>query len=165
MRRGWFKSGKSLSLIRQGSVMTNSSSFPYTITVEVAFRDIDAMGHVNNAVYLSYLETARIKFLVELLELNGLGNMPVIMAEAQVSYKAPAFFGEQLTIGTGVSRFGGKSFDMLYQITGADGRVVVLAKTVQVAYDYASGKTIAIPDALKARVVAFQGGWQPRAGQ
>src|SRR6266511_4870659 len=134
MRRGWFKSGKSLSLIRQGSVMTNSSSFPYTITVE-------------------------------LLELNGLGNMPVIMAEAQVSYKAPAFFGEQLTIGTGVSRFGGKSFDMLYQITGADGRVVVLAKTVQVAYDYASGKTIAIPDALKARVVAFQGGWQPRAGQ
>ena len=141
--------------------MTGSSSFPYTTTVEVAFRDLDAMGHVNNAVYLSYLENARIKYLVELLELNELGSMPLIMAEAQVSYKAPAFFGEQLTIGAGVSRFGVKSFDMLYRITGGDGRLVVLAKTVQVAYDYAAGKTIPVPDALKARVLAFQGAWQP----
>jgi acyl-CoA thioester hydrolase len=123
------------------------------------------MGHVNNAVYLSYLENARIKYLVGLLELNGLGNMPLIMAEAQISYKAPAFFGEQLTVGTGVSRFGVKSFDMLYRITGGDGRLVVLAKTVQVAYDYAAGTTIPVPDALKARILAFQSGWQPPEGQ
>jgi len=145
--------------------MSNSQSFPYITTVEVAFRDLDAMGHVNNAVYLSYLENARIKYLVELLELNGLGSMPLIMAEAQVSYKAPAFFGEQLTIGAGVSRFGVKSFDMLYRITADDGRLVVLAKTVQVAYDYAAGTTIPVPDALKARVLAFQGAWQPPEGQ
>src|SRR5215216_5298135 len=144
--------------------MANSLSFPYIITVEVAFRDLDAMGHVNNAVYLSYLETARIKFLVDLLELNGPDNMPLIMAEARVSYKAPAFFGEQLTIGTGVSRFGVKSFDMLYRITGGDGRLVVLAKTVQVAYDYAASKTVVVPDSLKARVLTFQGAWQPPAG-
>jgi acyl-CoA thioester hydrolase len=141
--------------------MTSSSPFPYSTTVEVAFRDLDAMGHVNNAVYLSYLENARIKYLIELLELNGLGNMPLIMAEAQVSYKAPAFYGEQLTIGAGVSRFGVKSFDMLYRITGGDGRLVVVAKTVQVAYDYAASKTIAVPEALKGRVLAFQGVWQP----
>jgi len=145
--------------------MTASSPFPYTITVEVAFRDLDAMGHVNNAVYLSYLENARIKYLMELLELNGLSHMPLIMAEAQVSYKAPAFFGEQLTIGTGVSRFGVKSFDMLYRITGGDGRLVVVAKTVQVAYDYAAAKTIVVPDALKARILAFQGAWQPPEAQ
>jgi len=148
----------------QSSLMTNSQPFPYTITVEVAFRDLDAMGHVNNAVYLSYLETARIKFLIDLLELHGPGNMPLIMAEAHVSYKAPAFFGERLTIGTGVSRFGVKSFDMLYRITGGDGRVVVLAKTVQIAYDYAAGKTIPVPAALKARVRAFQGAWRPPDG-
>jgi acyl-CoA thioester hydrolase len=145
--------------------MTSSQPFPYIITVEVAFRDLDAMGHVNNAVYLSYLETARIKFLIELLGLNGPGDMPLIMAEAQVSYKAPAFFGEQLTIGTGVSRFGIKSFDMVYRITGGDGRLVVLAKTVQVAYDYAAGATVAVPDSLKARVQAFQGAWQAPEGQ
>jgi acyl-CoA thioester hydrolase len=64
-----------------------------------------------------------------------------------------------------VSRFGIKSFDMLYRISGGDGRVVVLAKTVQVAYDYATGKTIPVPDALKARVQAFQGAWRPPEGQ
>ena len=42
-------------------------AFPYKVVIEVPFRDLDAMGHVNNAVYFSYMETARIKFLVELL--------------------------------------------------------------------------------------------------
>lgn len=141
--------------------MTGAPHFPYNVAIEVAFRDIDAMGHVNNAVYLSYLETARIKFLMDLLELKRLGELPMIMAEATISYKAPAFFGEQLTVGVGVSRFGGKSFDIISQISGGDGRLVALAKTVQVAFDYAAGQTIAVPEALKARVQAFQGDWQP----
>lgn len=141
--------------------MTTTLAYPYTLTLEVAFRDIDVMGHVNNAVYVTYLETVRIKFLVEALGLNGLGGIPVIMAQAIVDYKAPAFYAEQLTVGTGVSRFGTKSFDMLYEIRGADGRLVVSAKTVQVAYDYERAQTIAVPDDLKERVRAFQGDWQP----
>ena len=141
--------------------MTSTYAFPYTFSIEVVFRDIDMMGHVNNAVYVTYLETARIKFLVDVLGLNGLGGIPVIMAQAIVNYHAPAFYAEQLTIGTGVSRFGTKSFDMLYAITGADGRLVVSAKTVQVAYDYDSSTTIAVPSTLRERVQAFQGEWQP----
>ena len=115
---------------------------------------------VNNAVYLSYLETARIKFLMDLLDLKHLSELPMIMAEATISYKSPAFYGEQLIVGVGVSRFGGKSFDIVSQITGGDGRLVALAKTVQVAFDYAAGQTIAVPEALKARVRALQGDWQ-----
>ena len=138
-----------------------AGAFPYSVAIEVAFRDLDALGHVNNAVYLTYLETARIKFLVDLLDLTDLHELPVIMAEATISYKAPAFFGERLAVGVGVSRVGGKSFDMLYQISGPDRRLVALARTVQVAYDYAAGKTIAVPEQLKQRVAAFQGDWQP----
>ena len=59
----------------------NARSFPYVVEIEVAFRDLDAMGHVNNAVYLSYLETARINFMVDLLDLKGLGELPIILAE------------------------------------------------------------------------------------
>jgi acyl-CoA thioester hydrolase len=141
--------------------MASPETFPYTITVEVAFRDIDAMGHVNNAVYLSYLETARIKFLLDLLELSGLSKLPMIMAEATISYKAPAFYGEQLAIGLGVSRFGTKSFDLIYWVTGGDGRLVALAKTVQVAYDYAAAQTIPVPAEFRARVHTLQGDWRP----
>ena len=133
--------------------------YPYKVTIEVSFRDLDAMGHVNNAVYLSYMETARIKFLVDLLAVTSLHDLPVIMAEATCTFKAPAFFGEQLTVGIGVSRFGSKSFDMAYRIDAGDGRLVALAKTVQVMYDYAAARTIVVPEAFKAKVLAFQGDW------
>jgi acyl-CoA thioester hydrolase len=136
-----------------------AQSFPYSVTIEVAFRDLDAMGHVNNAVYFSYMETARIKFLVDLLAVQGLHEMPVIMAEATCAFKAPAFFGEQLTVGVGVSRFGSKSFDMTYRIDAGDGRLIALGKTVQVMYDYAAARTLAVPEDFKAKVRVFQGDW------
>lgn len=141
--------------------MTNSATtYPFTTSVEVVFRDLDVMGHVNNAVYLTYLETARIKFLHHLLQPRSLGELPVILAEATVSYKSPAHYGERLTIGLGVARFGTKSFEVVGRIDAEDGRLVVLARTVLVAYDYASGTPIAVPEALKARMLEVQGAWQ-----
>lgn len=135
------------------------SAYPYTISIEVSFRDLDAMGHVNNAVYLTYMETARIKFLVDLFGAKSLHDLPVIMAEATCTFKSPAFFGEHLTIGAGISRFGTKSFDMVYRVLAGDGRLVALAKTVQVMYDYAAAQTVAVPDSFKQQVRAFQGEW------
>ncbi|MDQ2996925.1 MAG: acyl-CoA thioesterase [Chloroflexota bacterium] len=140
--------------------MTNlAQSFPYKVTIEVAFRDLDAMGHVNNAVYLSYMETARIKFLVDLLAVTSLHDLPVIMAEATCTFKAPAFFGELLTVGVGVSRFGSKSFDMTYRIDTSDGRLIALGRTVQVMYDYAAAQTMVMPEAFKTKILTFQGAW------
>jgi acyl-CoA thioester hydrolase len=138
----------------------NPQTHPYSIEIEVSFRDLDALGHVNNAVYLTYLETARIKYLLDLLELKRLEALPVIMAEATCVYKSPAFFGERLTVGVGVTRFGGKSFDMAYRIESGDGRLVAIARTVQVMYDYAAARTIAAPESFKAKVRAYQGDWQ-----
>jgi acyl-CoA thioester hydrolase len=136
------------------------SAYPYTISIEVSFRDLDAMNHVNNAVYLTYMETARIKYLVELFGAHSLHDLPVIMAEATCTFKSPAFYGERLTIGAGISRFGTKSFDMLYRVVAGDGRLVALAKTVQVMYDYAAAQTVAVPDSFRQKVRAFQGEWQ-----
>lgn len=42
------------------------TGFPFEVTIEVAFRDIDALGHVNNAVFFSYMETVRIKYVMQL---------------------------------------------------------------------------------------------------
>jgi acyl-CoA thioester hydrolase len=142
----------------------NAKSYPYAVEIEVAFRDLDALGHVNNAVYLSYLETARIKFVTELLGLSDLRELPIILGEATLSYRSPALFGERLTIGCGISRFGGKSFDMIHRIDAGDGRLIATSKTVLVMYDYATGRTFAVPDSFKQRVQAFQGSWQPPDG-
>ena len=142
------------------------NSFPYEINIEVAFRDIDAMGHVNNAVFFAYFETARIKYVMEVFEPDqsdviDLLDMPLILVEATCSYKSPALLGEKLVVGIGLSRFGTKSFDLIYQIMGEDGRLVASGKTVQVMYDYGTRNAYPIPDHIKAQVNSFQGDWQP----
>jgi acyl-CoA thioester hydrolase len=141
--------------------MPPDTPFPYHITVEVTFRDLDAMGHVNHAVYLTYMETARTKFMMELFGLSQPAGMPVILAEVTCTYHSPAFFGEQLTIGLGVNRFGARSFDILYDIRSEDGRAVATGQTVMVMYDYQNGQTIPIPAELKAKILTFQGTWIP----
>jgi len=145
--------------------MTNTT-YPYEINLEVAFRDIDAMGHVNNAVFFAYFETVRIKYLGELMEKSGLLgtellDLPLILVEASCTYKSPALLTEVLHVGTGISRFGTKSFDMLYRIQGEDNRLIAYGRTVQVMYDYITRSAFSIPDSLRTYVEEYQRGWQP----
>ncbi len=142
------------------------TNFPYEINLEVAFRDIDAMGHVNNAVFFAYFETVRIKYLGDLMEKSGLLgtellDLPLILVEASCTYKSPALLSEMLHIGTGISRFGRTSFDMLYRVQGMDGRLVAYGRTVQVMYDYGRRSAFPIPDSLRRYVEAYQDAWQP----
>lgn len=142
------------------------TNYPYEITLEVAFRDIDAMGHVNNAVFFAYFETVRIKFLGEIMEHSGLLgtellDLPLILVEASCTYKSPALLTEILYIGAGISRFGTKSFDMLYRVQGQDGRLVAYGRTVQVMYDYITRSAFPIPDNVRQFVEQYQSGWVP----
>lgn len=136
-----------------------AADFPYQHSIAVTFRDLDAMGHVNNAVYFTYLETARLHYLTHLLSLPDIRQIPVIMANASCSYKSPLFFGEAVLIGLGISRMGTKSFIMQYVVETSSGRVAATAETVQVMYDYAAAQTIPIPEWVRQRVQVVQNGW------
>ena len=142
----------------------NITNYPYETQIQVSFRDLDALGHVNNAVFFTYLETARIQYITKFLE-HGLPirfdllDIPIILVEARCSYKSQALFGEMLTVGVGVTRFGNKSFDLDYKIAGEDGRLVALGKTIQVMYDYDNNSAFPIPDVIKQSVYAYQSGW------
>ncbi len=141
------------------------TTYPYEISLEVAFRDIDAMGFVNNAVFFAYFETVRIKYLGEVMRSGLLGtellDLPLILVDASCTYKSPALLTEVLHIGTGISRFGTKSFDMLYRVQGEDGRLIAYGKTVQVMYDYITRSAFPIPDGVQQFVAQFQTGWVP----
>ncbi len=142
------------------------TGFPFEIDIEVAFRDLDAMGHVNNAVFFSYLEHVRIKLMAELLQgknfsIKNPADIPIILAKISCNYRSPAFFGEIISIGMGVSRIGSKSFDMVYEMRNGDGRLVATGHSVQVMFDYVANKTFPIPDSLKQRIKKLQGEWQP----
>lgn len=65
-------------------------SFRYVCPVVVRFRDCDPMGHVNNAVYLTYLEVARFAYWQDVADGRNAADAGVIMARAEIDYKAPA---------------------------------------------------------------------------
>jgi acyl-CoA thioester hydrolase len=130
--------------------------YRFTLPREVEFRDVDAADHVNNAVYLTYLETARIRYLMEVLGVDFGYRRSLILAHVRVDFRSPARFPETLAIGTRVTRVGGKSFDMEHEIRGGEGRLVLEAATVLVAYDYEAAAPMAVPEDWRARLDAYE---------
>jgi acyl-CoA thioester hydrolase len=117
--------------------------FPFTRRERVRFRDCDSMGHVNNAVYSTYLEEARIGVL------GGLSEF--ILARMEIDFRAELRAGEEVEIGTRCSRIGTKSFELEHELRAGD-RVVAEARSVLVAYDYARAESVPVPDELRARL-------------
>ena len=111
----------------------------------VRFRDCDAMGHVNNAVYSTYLEEARIGVLC------GLNDF--ILARVEIDFRSELRAGEEVEVRTRCPRVGTKSFD-LEHVIAADGRVVAEAKSVLVSYDYERGESVPVPDELRRRLAS-----------
>ena len=122
-------------------------------TERVRFRDLDAMGHVNNAVFLTYIESARVAFLQHLGAAPTLEDMSIIVARIEIDFRAPVGFGEDVDISVRASRFGGKSFDLDYELR-VGGAVVAEAKSVLVAYDYGTGQAIELPDEWREKLAA-----------
>jgi acyl-CoA thioester hydrolase len=117
--------------------------FPFVYRDTVRFSDIDGMGHVNNAVFLTYMESARIAFLSSL----GAGDNPLgklILARVEVDFRSPIAFGEDVEVGVRTSRVGTKSFELEHEVR-ADGRLAAQGTSVLVSYDYERGASVAIP--------------------
>lgn len=120
--------------------------------IEIRFRDCDALGHVNNAVYLSYLEQARIAFWHRLTGTSGIPR-GFILARAEIDFTAPATLGDRLVVALRVEAVGRTSFTLAYEVLKARTReVIASARTVQVMFDYGAGKPVPIPDAIRARL-------------
>ena len=130
--------------------------YRFVLPREVEFRDIDVAGHVNNAVYLTYLETARIRYLIEVLGPQFAYAVSLILARIELDFRSPARFPETLQLGARVPRLGTKSFDMEHEVRGGDGRLVLEASSVLVAYDYEANAPMAVPEDWRARLDAYE---------
>jgi acyl-CoA thioester hydrolase len=119
----------------------------------VRFRDLDAMGHVNNAVYLTYIESARVAYLQDLGAAATLEDMSIIVARIEIDFRAPVGFGEEVEISVHASRFGEKSFDLEYVLRVGE-TVVAEAKSVLVSYDYGKGEAVELPDEWRQKLAA-----------
>ncbi len=130
---------------------------PFIYRTEVRFRDLDVLGHVNNSVYLNYFESTRLAYYTELMDVP-LEKIDIILAEITVKYHAPAFYNDRLAIGARVASIGNKSFTMEYKaVRESDDKLIASARSVLVAYDYATGRTTPVTDRFRAIVVERQG--------
>ena len=134
--------------------------FAYRHRLSVRFRDCDAMGHVNHAVYFTYLEQCRLTYWRELTGTPS-PHTRVIIARAECDYRAPAHFGDELEVRVNIGEIGQSSFTLVYEIVQAGSeRLVASGKTVMVSYDYAAGASVPLPAATRTlleNVAASQG--------
>ena len=128
-----------------------------THRLEVRFRDCDAFGHVNNAVYFTYFEQARAS-LWKTLGLAGFrdtdtSGVSVILARAECDFRAPARFGDVLDVRLALEAIGRTSFTYGYEIVSVpDGRTIAAGRSVQVLFDYARRTPVEIPADLRAKL-------------
>jgi acyl-CoA thioester hydrolase len=126
---------------------------PLTTTVRVRSYELDSFGHVNNAVYLHYLEEARSEFLKQIgLSFPDFARLGVhlVIVEAHVRYVTPAVYGDEIEI---IGRFTGiksASLSVTYTLTEkASGRLVATAETRAAFVDPATGRPVRAPHAFR----------------
>ena len=119
--------------------------FPFVHRERVRFNDLDGLAHVNNALFATYLENARIAFL-------GLRSFEsMILARLELDFRAPIEFGDEVEVGVRTSRIGTKSFELEYELRVGE-RLVAEARTVLVGYDYDAGRSVELSPELRAKL-------------
>ena len=139
--------------------------FRHRHPVEVRFADTDAMGHVNNAVYLTYVEAARVAWWSEMTGepiIRDPGRAEsLILAEADVAFRAPIFFGELVTVETRATRIGRSSLTVEHRLTAARDderpRLVATCSSVIVRYDYLKERPVPFAPETIERIERFEG--------
>lgn len=136
--------------------MTMSLLFRHRLTVR--FRDCDPLGHVNHAVYLTYLEQARFMLWRDQLgfvvrsEGGRLDDSKpgFILARAEIDYRAQARYGDELEVRLSLGGFGRTSFTYTYELVDVPtSRLIASAKTVLVLFDYRTQKAVPIDETLR----------------
>lgn len=129
-------------------------SWPHAVEMTVRWRDLDAFGHVNNAVYLTYLEAARVELWRSRMDGRDARDIPFVVARVEIDYRSAVELGETVRVELACESIGRRSFTLRYRVL-ADGRLAAEARSVQVTVDR-TGRTIPVPEPLRkvlARIV------------
>ena len=135
--------------------------FKHKFPIQIRFKDIDKMGHVNNANYLTYIETARVKYFEDVVGTDRKWSQQVgiILARIEIDYEAPVFLHDTVIVYTRCSRIGTKSITLEWLIVREkSGKDETVAKgiAVLVCYDYTHERTIEVPDEQRKAIEAYE---------
>lgn len=135
--------------------------FRHSTEIQIRWGDMDALGHVNNAVYLTYLEQARVQYMADMRMWDArVSRMGLIMARVVLDYKLPLLATDRVaTVFSRVSRLGNKSFDMAQLITrqvNDEYEIAAEGTITLVVFDYPANQSIAIPEEWRAAFKAYE---------
>jgi len=135
------------------------TDFNFSIPIEVRYGDLDPQWHVNNARFLTYLEHARMAYLMHLnlFSGNNFFDFNLIVADIHIAYVAAITMQQSVRVWIGVERMGNKSFTFVYEIRDDDTQqVLARAESVMVAYDYRQQKSIPVPPTWREAICALE---------
>jgi acyl-CoA thioester hydrolase len=152
----WRKKEKEVD--KKSVTVPHLDSFKYKTTIEMRFADIDMMGHVNNAVYFTYLEIARTKYWKHAIKWDW-EKTGVVIGQASLDYISPIFLGDKVSIYVRTARIGNTSFDLEYLIVkDVNGNEITCSKgkTICVTFDYSSKMPTSIPEKERTKMLSFE---------
>lgn len=123
--------------------------FTYTTSIDIRFADLDAYGHVNNAIFFTYLEHARVKMFQEYFGAFLDSSLLFLVVRAECDYRLPITLNDNLLITLKVEQLRHSSFTFTYLLHDGDGREFANARTVMVGYDPQTKKPAALPAEIR----------------
>jgi acyl-CoA thioester hydrolase len=143
------------------------AGYPVVVTVPVQWGDQDAFGHVNNTVFLRWMEAGRIAYFSEVRMVHdalGTGRGP-ILASVTCNFRRQVTFPDQVRIGSRVARIGTSSF-VVEQAVASDRLSALVADgtSTVVHFDYAAGKSCPVPDEIRRAIEAIESSARGPAG-
>ncbi len=127
--------------------------FQTEVDVQVRFRDTDALGHVNNAVFLSWMELGRMAFSDAKWPNIDWNKEGFILAHVDIDYLEPVFLTDKVKVYMKAGRVGSKSITLECLITKTDKngeRPTAKGTNIIVAFDYEKNTSVPIPEDWKA---------------
>lgn len=139
----------------------NIKDFKHKIKIKVRFSDLDAMQHVNNSAYLTYLEEARIDYFNNLFNRKKDSlDFTAVIARIEIDYINPIYWGDDIEVYTCVSDVGNKSITMSHIIAKRKGsELITIAESITrlVYYNYRTHSSMIIPEDVKNQIRNFEG--------
>ena len=128
--------------------------YSYSLGVDVRYRDLDPVGHVNNAVYATYLEHTRTNYYADVLGL-ATEELSFVLAHVEIDYESPVTAEDDVRVWVRVSRLGEKSMTTEFLIE-ASGETAATAESVQVVIDD-DGVPRQVPDEWRQEILEYEG--------
>jgi acyl-CoA thioester hydrolase len=130
--------------------------------IDIRFRDLDALGHVNNVVYLTYVEQARVRYFDEVFgNRHDWDQWGVLLARTEINYLVPLLFKEEAKCGIECVAIGRKSMEFSFKMfKTVDGQEIEVASGVNVlvAFNHTENQSIPVPDVWKNAVEKYEEG-------